>query len=175
MSVPRNERSLSKYEYFNNGMIMCDMLFELASRKFGINKKKKAKLEDQSIIQDYPKWLIKYERRAIIKLIKKFMMHLRYADEIDRPEVEDLWQFRRYHIIEAKTVCHLLLDELDCVHKMCPMVTMESLMQYIDCVSYEIRLLKRLEHNDYKRYKKWKYKDTDKDLTNMTNETEKND
>lgn len=163
MSVPRNERSLSKYEYFNNGMIMCDMLFELSSRRFGINKKKEAILEDQSIIQDYPKWMIKYERKCIIRLIKKFMMHLRYADEIDRPEIEDLWQFRRYHIIEAKTICHLLLDELECVHKMCSVVTMESLLQYIDCVSYEIRLLKRLEYHDYKRYKKWKNKGKEED------------
>ena len=75
--------------------------------------------------------------------LRRFLMHLRYADAI-MVKSNALHEYRRYHIIQARTECLMIMDEMEYIAKVYP-VNMKKYLPVIDCIHYEIKLLNRLE------------------------------
>lgn len=182
MSVPRNKRTLSNLEYFHNGIKMRDMLLELMIRDFGVKIKKNdfeflqknynMSEEDlqlveylckkyhvyEHILYDFPVWFMEYERKYLMTSIRRFFVHLRYADAIIVTS-DETHQQRKYHLLQARTECYLITDEMDYMAKVYP-IDMNKYLPLLDVIHYEIKLLSHELKLDNDRYRKWKNRDT---------------
>lgn len=178
MSVPKNRRTLAETEYFHNGIRMRDAVLELLIRDFGVKIRKKDlaflkkahNISDEDLetieyickkyrvaehmLYDFPGWFMDYERKYLMGSLRRFMMHIRYADAIT-VQSDKMHEYRRYHIIQARTECYMIMDEMDYIAKVYE-VDMNAFLPLIDIIHYEIKLLNRLEKLDNNRYRKWK-------------------
>lgn len=184
MAVPKNKRSLADTEYFHNGMQMRNIILDLLIRDFGVKINKNSfevlqkmhniSEEDMELIEfickkyrvaehilyEFPGWFMEYERKYLMDSLRRFLMHLRYADAIV-VKSNDLHEYRRYHIVQARTECLMIMDEMEYIAKVYP-VNMKKFLPLIDCIHYEIKLLNRLEKSDNDKWRKWKKKQDDK-------------
>lgn len=185
MAVPRNKRTLSDIEYFHNGIKMRDAVLDILIRDFGVRIKKgdfraiqkmhNINEEDMEIVEyickkyrvgehilyNFPGWFLEYERKYIMDSLRKFLMHIRYADAI-HVKSDKMHEYRRYHIIQARTECFLIMDEMDYIVKVYN-VDMNTYLPLLDIIHYEINLLNRLEKLDNDRYRKWKKRESKKE------------
>lgn len=180
MSVPKNRRTLAETEYYHNALKLREEILDLLIRDFGVKIKKndfeflkkshEVSKEDvelleylcnkyriaEHILYEFPAWFMEYERKYLMDGLRRFMTHIRYADAIT-VRSDKMHEYRRYHIIQARTECYMLMDEMDYVVKVFP-VDMNKYLPLIDTIHYEIKLLSRLEKLDNDRYRKWKRK-----------------
>lgn len=178
MAVPKNRRTLADTEYFHNGIKMRDAVLDLLIRDFGVKIKRKdfefikkahnISEDDLDLLEylckkyhviehtfyDFPVWFMEYERKYIMGGLRRFLMHIRYADAIT-VKSDKMHEYRRYHIIQARTECYMLMDEMDYITRVYN-VDMNSYLPLLDIIHYEITLLNRLEKLDNDRYRKWK-------------------
>lgn len=178
MSVPKNRRTLADTAYYHNALKLREAILDLLIRDFGVKIRKNdfkvlQKAHDISeedvellehlcakyriaehILYDFPAWFMDYERKYLMGSLRRFMMHIRYADAIT-VKSDNMHEYRRYHIIQARTECYMMMDEMDYIEKVFP-IDMNKYLPLIDIIHYEIKLLNRLEKNDNDRYRKWK-------------------
>ena len=114
----------------------------------------------ENILYEFPVWFMEYERKTLMNGIRRFMMHVRYADAIN-VRTDQMHEYRRYHIIQARTECYMIMDEMDYIVKVFP-VDMNAYLPLIDIIHYEIKLLNRLGKLDNDRYRRWKRKEDKK-------------
>lgn len=187
MSVVRNKRSLSDLEYFHNGLKMRDMILDLLIRDFGVKVKrndfevlksvhnmtdedmelaeylcKKYRVMEH-VLYNFPGWFMEYERKTIMDILKSFMAHLRYADNIT-VNSDSSHEYRKYHVFQARADCYRMMDEMEYLARVFP-VDMTAYIPFLDVLHYEIKLLNRLEKHDNDKYRRWKnYRKNQKNL-----------
>jgi len=144
MSVLKNNRNLSKLEFYHNARTLREDMTNFLLRDFGVRDKvRKYKGEgnvEVTVIEEYPEWLITFFRESIINLLRSLMMNITAGNTIYPTTAEELAERRRYQN-EAIVNCQQLLCELTYCADVLP-VELGKFLPYADKVSFEIKLLK---------------------------------
>jgi hypothetical protein len=155
MSVLKNNRNLSKLEFYHNARTLREDMTNFLLRDFGVRDKvRKYKGEDNvqvTIIEEYPEWLITFFRESVIKLLRDLMMNITAGNTVYPVTMEELSERRRYQTL-AIINCQQLLSEMTYCADVLP-VELSKFLPYIDKISFEIKLLKgwRKSSNDLSR------------------------
>lgn len=172
MSVPKSERGQSGMEFYHNALKLRKEITALLLRDFGLKKKirtteilvKMYKIEpsdkqtlksiltkyrmDDSVIDEYPEWLIKDFRDTIITILRNIRMNIRMGNSIyvtTKAEFDE----RRNCWNKAIGSCQQLLEEMQFVIETLP-VDAEKYMRYVGMIEKEINLLKGVRKSDNK-------------------------
>jgi hypothetical protein len=144
MSVLKNNRTLSKLEFYHNARTMREEITNFLLRDFGVRDKvRKFKGEDNlqvTVIEEYPNWLITFFRESIIEMLRNMMMNITAANTIYPVTEEELNERRKYQT-EAIINCQQLLCEMTYCADVLP-VELNKFLPYVDKISFEIKLLK---------------------------------
>ena len=173
MSVPKNKRTLSKFEVYEQAVKFRAIMTNLILKDFGIKDRIKdirfvsknmptelnAQIEsllnlyqeEHKVILNYPTWFVEKERDVVNDLLVDLVHSIVQANKIyisNRSEYEE----RRLLIDKAIYTCHSLLVELrfiaDTLH--IPLSKMEN---YIKMLDTEINYLKGWRQADNKLLK----------------------
>jgi hypothetical protein len=144
MSVLKNNRTLSKLEFYHNARTMREQITNFLLRDFGIRDKvRKVRGEDNievTIIEEYPAWLITFFRQSIIGILRALMMNIMAANTIYPVTLEELAERRKYQTA-AIINCEQLLGEMTYCSDVLP-IELAKFLPYIDKIAFEIKLLK---------------------------------
>ena len=176
MSVPKNKRSSSPFEVYENAVKLRVILTTLILKDFGVkNRLKDLKIiskdmpprlcneienlieqydidNDTKVFYEYPQWFLEIERDSMLTFASELVHNILQANKIYITNEEE-YVHRRLKIDYAIGICHSILLELrfisDIFHV--PLSKMES---YIKMVDYEIVLLKNWRQSDNRLLKK---------------------
>jgi hypothetical protein len=144
MSVLKNNRSLSKLEFYHNARTLREDITNLLLRDFGVRDKiRKIKNDDGvevTIIEGYPKWLITFFRKSVVKILRSLMMNIMAGNTIYPVTLEELAERRKYQTA-AIIDCEQLLSEMTYCSDVLP-VELTKFLPYVDKITFEIKLLK---------------------------------
>lgn len=170
MSVPKSERGLSEMEFYYNATKLRRMMIELLLKDFGmkhkirtvkrigsmynVSEEDKQTLQsimtkyemDDSIIDEYPSWLINEFRETILEILRNLRLNIRLANSIYISSKEEYYERRRYWTL-AICNCQQLLDEMQFIIEMLD-VDVNKYMIYVEVISKEINLLKGVRKSD---------------------------
>lgn len=159
-------------EFYQNALKLRKEITALLLRDFGLKKKirtteilvKMYKIEpsdeqtlkailtkyrmDDSVIDEYPEWLIKDFRDTIITILRNMRMNIRMGNSIfvtTKAEYDE----RRNCWNRAIGSCQQLLEEMQFVIETLP-VDAEKYMRYVGMIEKEINLLKGVRKSDNK-------------------------
>jgi hypothetical protein len=155
MSVLKNNRSLSKLEFYHNARTLREDVTNFLLRDFGVRDKVRKSIEvdnvEVTVIEKYPEWLITFFRQGIINTLRNLMMNITAANTIYPVNMEELAERRRYQTAAIVNCEQLLCDMTYCADVL--PVELGKFMPYIDKISFEIKLLKgwRKSSNDLAR------------------------
>jgi hypothetical protein len=142
--VLKNKRGLSKLEFYHNARRMRKEITELLLRDLGIRDKvMKVKGEDgkeQTVIEEYPDWLIVEFRRSILTILRNLMMNITAGNSIYPVNPDELHLRRRYQTA-AIVNCEQLLQEFLYCEDVLP-VQVSKYLPFVDKIEFEIALLK---------------------------------
>lgn len=172
MSVPKSERGISEMEFYYNATKLRRMIIELLLKDFGMKHKIRTvkqigvmyhfsdedkltlqslmtKYEmDDSIIDEYPSWLINEFRDTILEILRNLRLNIRLANSIYITSKEEYNERRKYWTL-AICNCQQLLDEMQFVIEMLN-VDINKYMIYVEVITKEIALLKGVRKSDNK-------------------------
>jgi hypothetical protein len=144
MAVLKNNRNLSKLEFYHNARTLREDITNLLLRDFGVRDKvRKIKTEENlevTIIEEYPDWLITFFRQSIINLLRSLMMNIMAGNTIYPVTLEELAERRKYQTA-AIINCEQLLSEMTYCADVLP-VELNKFLPYVDKIAFEIKLLK---------------------------------
>jgi hypothetical protein len=155
MSVLKNNRNLSKLEFYHNARKLREDITNFLLRDFGVRDKirkiKTTENLDVTVIEEYPEWLIEFFRKSIINILRSLMMNIMAGNTIYPVTMEELAERRRYQTA-AIINCEQLLSEMTYCADVLP-VELNKFLPYVDRIDFEIRLLKgwRKSSNDLAR------------------------
>jgi hypothetical protein len=144
MSVLKNNRTLSKLEFYHNARTLREEITNFLLRDFGVRDKvRKIHGEDNievTIIEEYPAWLITFFRQNVIGILRSLMMHITAANTIYPVTLEELAERRKYQTAVIIN-CEQLLGEMTYCSDVLP-IELAKFIPYIDKITFEIKLLK---------------------------------
>ena len=178
MSVPKNKRSLSQFEVYEQAMKLRTIMTNLLLKDFGVkNRIKDLKLiskdmppklareieviiesyyiDDPKVRLEYPLWFLEKERDVIDDFLIVLVHSILQANKIYISTKEEYTE-RRLLIDKAIYTCHSILLELcfvsDVLH--IPISKMEN---YIKMIDVEISYLKKWRQSDNRFLKQLGY------------------
>jgi hypothetical protein len=144
MSVLKNNRGLSKLEFYHTARKLRKEITALLLKDFGVrNKIRRAKTFENlevTIIEDYPDWLIVSFRESIINILRSLILNISAGNTIYPINMDELKLRRRYQT-GAIANCEQLLEEMSYCADVLP-VKMEKLLPFVESIEFEIKLLK---------------------------------
>jgi hypothetical protein len=144
LSVLKNKRSLSKLEFYHNARQLRKDITNLLLRDFGVRDKiRKIKTEgdkEQTIIEEFPNWLIVEFRQNVLRILHNLMMNITAGNTVYPTTMEEI-RVRRNYQTASIVNCEQLLQELMFCSDVLPLAV-EKFLPFINAVEFEIRLLK---------------------------------
>jgi hypothetical protein len=144
MSVLKNRRGLSKLEFYHNARRLRKEITNLLLRDFGIRDKvRRVKTDDggeQTVIEEYPDWLLEEFRRNIMHILRNLMMNITAGNTI-YPTNDSEMVLRRQYQTAAVINCEQLLQEMHYCEDVLP-VALAKFLPFVDMIETEIKLLK---------------------------------
>jgi len=177
VSVLKNKRGLSKLEFYNNARQLRKELTVCLLRNFGLKLKTpkngkqpvpEIEIEDETILGEFPEWLLAEYRRTIMQILRNLMMNITGGNSIypssmedpkspnaaklpeyyvQRVQMDELADRRRYQTT-AIANCQQLIQELQYFVDVFSMkfdtfkIGVDKILPFIDKLQFEIRLLK---------------------------------
>lgn len=179
MTVPKNERSASKVEFFHYAYKLNNALTQLFVKDFGIKRVSRdlkaftfnAKMsgEDRekfmelcdkyeiNVESEYPMWLLEYYRDWILSLLRNLINSITQANTI-YPTTESEFYIRRKYQWEAISICYQLKQAMQIAIQNLP-VKLEKYMPYVGMIETELTHLKAWRKSDNKIIEAIKAKD----------------
>lgn len=169
MSVVKNKRNISKLEFFNTALDLRIEVTRLLLTDLGIKNKvrKVASITDKmsekdaeiftaladkynynSVIEEYPQWIITHCRTNILNLLHSLIMNITAANSIYPVTIPEYNQ-RRCLQDYAIGNCEQLLQEFQFVIDILP-VNANRMMHFVGMIEKEIALLKGWRKSDNK-------------------------
>ncbi len=176
MSVPKNQRGLSKMEFFHKAYEISDKVTTLLIRNFGVKtisrelktftRNAKMTHEDREqftalcnkyridVESEYPLWLVEHYRNWIMKLLADLINNITIANTIypAEPYLDFETKLRRQYQQLAIANCYQIFQALQQAGRVLP-VDFEKIMPYVEMVNEEIRLLKEWRKSGNKKYR----------------------
>lgn len=161
MSVVKNKRTQSKWEFYNTAIKLRNDIIVLLLRDFGIKTRQRDidfykhhmneedakefeelldKYEIQKIPEEYPSWLINKFRDSIFDILRSLHLCITRAYTI-YPTIEREWEEKRIWQDRAIGCCENLLQEFTVVIDILP-VDANKYIRYVEQIEKEILLLK---------------------------------
>jgi len=144
MSVLKNNRNLSKMEFYQTARQLREDITTLLLRDFGVRDKvRRVKTEENleiTVIEQYPDWLIVAFRSNIMQILRNMMMNITAGNTI-YPITHDELAVRRRYQNGAIVNCEQLLQEFHYCADILP-IKLNKFLPYVDKIVKEIDLLK---------------------------------
>jgi hypothetical protein len=159
MSVLKSKRSLSKLEFYHNARKMRKDFTDFLRRDFGIHSRKNAKNINTALPEDYYAEDMGEFAKNIKILLRNLMWNITGGNSIYPATIADLEQ-RRHYQNAAIINCEQLHQELLFCEDTLP-VQVSQLVQYVESIEFEIKLLKgwRKSNNKFEDFIKKKEAD----------------
>lgn len=175
MSVPKNKRTLSDYQFYQNALKLREEITLFLLKDFGIKSKVRnleflvksynltygdiSTLEEiynkygmnGNILDSYPQWFVNSRRKKILDILDNIMQDINIANSIYPQTLEEYSQ-RRTLQDKAIGECYYLTNELTYISKIFD-TDKNKYMRWVDNINQEIRLLKGWRKKD-NRFKK---------------------
>lgn len=169
MSVPKNKRTKSKFEVYEQAVKLRAIMTNLILKDFGVKNRVKdlkiiskdmppkiAKeievliesycLEEPKVRLEYPLWFLEKERDTIDDFLTKLVHCILQANKIHISIIEE-YKERRLLIDRAIYYCHSILLELEFVSNVLHMPK-DKMENYLKMIDIEISYLKKWRQSD---------------------------
>jgi hypothetical protein len=141
MSVLKSKRGIAKMEFYHNARNLRKDVINLLLRDFGVHDKiRKSKKTEETVVLEYPPWLIDHFRSTAIMLLRNLMLHITAGNSVYPTNIAECEQ-RRYYQNLAVYDCEQLLQEMQAWTDVLP-VQISKIQPFVESVDFEVKLLK---------------------------------